>query len=79
MHPPNVSPNVLQISVDLFLLVQSYADVATLSVLPSTTGGSVYHYCPFAPALDQDQLLNDLKWNVSRPQVVWNLIWRGVI
>jgi protein transport protein SEC24 len=57
------------VSVDLFLLVQSYADVATLGVLPSTTGGSVYHYCPFSPPLDQDQLLNDLKWNVSRPQV----------
>ncbi|KAI8470003.1 MAG: Sec23/Sec24 trunk domain-containing protein [Monoraphidium minutum] len=57
-----------QVSVDLFLLVQSYADVATLGVLPSTTGGSVYHYCPFTPQLDQDQLLNDLKWNVARPQ-----------
>lgn len=55
--------------MDLFLLVQSYADVATLGVLPGTTGGSVYHYCPFTPALDQDQLLNDLKWNVARPQV----------
>jgi hypothetical protein len=44
-------------------------DIATLSTLAHTTGGSLYHYLPFNPMMDQDQLLNDLKWNVSRPQV----------
>lgn len=57
-----------QICIDLFLLAQSYVDVATLASLAHTTGGSLYHYLPFNPLMDQDQLLNDLKWNVSRPQ-----------
>jgi hypothetical protein len=60
---------VLQICIDLFLLAQSYVDIATLATLPHTTGGSMYHHLPFNPMMDQDQLLNDLKWNVSRPQV----------
>lgn len=55
--------------IDLFVLSQAYTDTATLSTLSHTTGGSLYHYCPFTPLMDQDQLLNDLKWNVSRPQV----------
>jgi protein transport protein SEC24 len=59
----------LQVCIDLFVLSQAYTDIATLSTLSHTTGGSLYHYCPFTPLMDQDQLLNDLKWNVSRPQV----------
>lgn len=55
--------------IDLFVLSQAYTDIATLSTLSQTTCGSLYHYCPFNPMMDQDQLLNDLKWNVSRPQV----------
>lgn len=57
-----------QVCVDLFLLAHAYVDAATLGVLPATTGGSVYPYPGFAPAADQDQLLNDLRWNVARPQ-----------
>jgi protein transport protein SEC24 len=60
---------MLQVCIDLFVLSQAYTDIATLSTLSHTTGGSLYHYCPFTPVMDQDQLLNDLKWNVSRPQV----------
>lgn len=59
----------LQVCIDLFVLSQAYTDIATLSTLSQTTCGSLYHYCPFNPMMDQDQLLNDLKWNVSRPQV----------
>ncbi len=62
--------SVLQICIDIFLLAQHYVDVATLSTLPHTTGGSLYHYLPFNPVMDQDQLLNDLKWNVGRQQVI---------
>lgn len=58
-----------QVCVDVFLLSQSpYVDAATLGVLPQTTGGSLHRYPGFAPAADQDQLLNDLRWNVARPQ-----------
>jgi protein transport protein SEC24 len=60
---------LLQVCIDLFVLSQAYTDIATLSTLSHTTGGSLHHYCPFTPLMDQDQLLNDLKWNVSRPQV----------
>lgn len=60
---------MLQVCIDLFVLSQAYTDIATLSTLSHTTCGSLYHYCPFTPLMDQDQLLNDLKWNVSRPQV----------
>eukprot|EP00879_Flechtneria_rotunda_P003737 GHRR01003975.1.p1 GENE.GHRR01003975.1~~GHRR01003975.1.p1 ORF type:complete len:914 (+),score=321.96 GHRR01003975.1:246-2744(+) len=56
------------VCIDVFLLPQAYIDVATFSSLTNTTGGSLYHYLPFNPLMDQDQLLNDLKWNVSRPQ-----------
>jgi protein transport protein SEC24 len=57
-----------QVSVDLFFVGQAYVDVATFSDLPNMTGGSVYNYIPYNPMLDQDQLFNDLKWNVERPQ-----------
>eukprot|EP00899_Mesostigma_viride_P012163 jgi/Mesvir1/20948/Mv08019-RA.1 len=57
-----------QICVDLFLTVQSYVDVATLSTLSTTTGGQVYHYCPFSPVVDGGKLYNDLRWNLKRPQ-----------
>ena len=43
-------------------------DIASLSDLTTATGGSLYQYTPFNPALDHDQVLNDLKWNVLRPQ-----------
>lgn len=59
-----------QVCIDLFLLSSGTGamDVATLSDLTMTTGGSLYPYFNFIPALDTDQILNDLKWNVSRVQ-----------
>lgn len=57
-----------QVSVDLFLLAQSYVDVATLGVLPSGTGGSLHHWCPWHPSLDADELFNDIRWTLMRPQ-----------
>ena len=32
------------------------------------TGGSLYHYQPFVPAIDHEELVNDLLWNVRREQ-----------
>ncbi|GAX84456.1 hypothetical protein CEUSTIGMA_g11876.t1 [Chlamydomonas eustigma] len=57
-----------QVSVDISLLGQGYMDVASLSDLTTATGGTLYQYTPFNPALDHDQVLNDLKWNLVRPQ-----------
>jgi len=59
----------VQISIDLFVMAQSYVDLASLRDLCHQSAGQLYHYCPFAPEIDADQLQNDLRWNVIRPQV----------
>ena len=58
----------VQVSFDIYALAQGHLDVASLAVLPSTTGGQLYYYPSFAPPLDAEQLTADLRWNVSRPQ-----------
>ncbi|KAK4486180.1 hypothetical protein RD792_008849 [Penstemon davidsonii] len=57
-----------QVCVDLFITSQTYVDIASLSVVPRTTGGQVYYYYPFSALSDSAKLYNDLRWNVSRPQ-----------
>ena len=59
----------MQVCIDLFITAQAYVDLATLRDLCHLTAGQLYHYCPFAPLLDSDQLTNDLRWNIVRPQV----------
>lgn len=56
------------ICVDICVLAQSYVDVASLSDLVTTTGGTLYTYMPFSPANDYDQLANDLRWSCARLQ-----------
>ncbi|XP_006663994.3 protein transport protein Sec24-like CEF [Oryza brachyantha] len=57
-----------QVCVDVFLTTQSYVDISSISVVPSTTGGRVYYYYPFSALSDPAKLFNDLRWNISRPQ-----------
>ncbi|XP_062203524.1 protein transport protein SEC24 B-like [Phragmites australis] len=57
-----------QVCVDVFLTTQSYVDIASISVVPNTTGGRVYYYYPFSALSDPAKLFNDLRWNISRPQ-----------
>ncbi|KAG8388134.1 hypothetical protein BUALT_Bualt02G0094300 [Buddleja alternifolia] len=57
-----------QVCVDLFITTQTYVDIASLSVVPRTTGGQVYYYYPFSAVSDTAKLYNDLRWNVTRPQ-----------
>ncbi|TVU25461.1 hypothetical protein EJB05_27957, partial [Eragrostis curvula] len=57
-----------QVCVDVFLTTQSYVDIASISVVPQTTGGRVYYYYPFSARSDPAKLFNDLRWNISRPQ-----------
>ncbi|KAH6803284.1 Sec23/Sec24 protein transport family protein [Perilla frutescens var. frutescens] len=57
-----------QVCVDLFITSQMYVDIASLSVIPRTTGGQVYYYYPFSALSDPAKLYNDLRWNVTRPQ-----------
>ncbi|GIL50904.1 hypothetical protein Vafri_6870 [Volvox africanus] len=56
------------ICIDLVVLGQGYCDIATLSDLATTTGGTVYSYTPYNPVADFDQLVNDLSWNMARQQ-----------
>ncbi|KVI01183.1 Sec23/Sec24 beta-sandwich, partial [Cynara cardunculus var. scolymus] len=57
-----------QVSVDVFITTQSYVDIASISVVPRTTGGQMYYYHPFSALSDPAKLYNDLRWNVTRPQ-----------
>ncbi|GLU01056.1 hypothetical protein SLE2022_183820 [Rubroshorea leprosula] len=57
-----------QVCVDLFITSQTYVDIASVSVIPRTTGGQVYYYYPFSALSDPAKLYNDLRWNVTRPQ-----------
>ncbi|PKI44363.1 hypothetical protein CRG98_035249 [Punica granatum] len=57
-----------QVCVDVFLTTQSYIDIASISVVPRTTGGQVYYYHPFSVLSDTAKLYNDLRWNITRPQ-----------
>lgn len=57
-----------QVCVDIFITTQTYVDIASISVIPRTTGGQVYYYYPFSALSDPAKLYNDLRWNVTRPQ-----------
>uniref|UniRef100_A0A5B7A0D0 Uncharacterized protein n=1 Tax=Davidia involucrata TaxID=16924 RepID=A0A5B7A0D0_DAVIN len=57
-----------QVCVDVFITTQTYVDIASISVIPRTTGGQVYYYYPFSALSDPAKLYNDLRWNVTRPQ-----------
>ncbi|XP_031111153.1 protein transport protein Sec24-like At4g32640 [Ipomoea triloba] len=57
-----------QVCVDVFLTTQTYVDIASISVIPRTTGGQVYYYYPFSALSDPAKLYNDLRWNITRPQ-----------
>ncbi|KAF8411765.1 hypothetical protein HHK36_004323 [Tetracentron sinense] len=57
-----------QVCVDVFITTQTYIDIASISVVPRTTGGQVYYYYPFSALSDSAKLYNDLRWNVTRPQ-----------
>jgi protein transport protein SEC24 len=58
----------VQVCADLFLTSQNYLDIASLSVVPRTTGGQIYFYHGFQSSVDSAKLYNDLRWNLTRPQ-----------
>uniref|UniRef100_A0A674D177 SEC24 homolog C, COPII coat complex component n=1 Tax=Salmo trutta TaxID=8032 RepID=A0A674D177_SALTR len=51
----------------LFLFPNQYVDVATLGVVPVSTGGSVYKYTYFQAETDRERFLNDLRRDVQKP------------
>ncbi|KAG9346191.1 hypothetical protein JZ751_008014 [Albula glossodonta] len=52
--------------VDLFLFPNQYLDVATLGVVPVSTGGSIYKYTHFQAQTDNERFLNDLRRDVQK-------------
>ena len=56
-----------QVCIDVFALTRSYVDLATISILSSSTGGSVYRYSPFSCSADTARFFDDLRWNLTRP------------
>ncbi|XP_076154025.1 protein transport protein Sec24C [Alosa pseudoharengus] len=62
-------------SVDLFLFPNQYVDVATLGVVPTSTGGSIYKYTYFQAQSDQERFLHDLRRDVQK-QVGFDAVMR---
>uniref|UniRef100_A0A8C9XTX1 SEC24 homolog C, COPII coat complex component n=1 Tax=Sander lucioperca TaxID=283035 RepID=A0A8C9XTX1_SANLU len=52
--------------VDLFLFPNQYVDVATLGVVPVSTGGSIYKYTYFQAQSDTERFLNDLRRDIQK-------------
>ena len=65
---------LMQICIDLLALTRQYVDLASLSELCGPTGGQLYHYSPFSSPADDDQIYNDLRWNLQRPQVCSQMV-----
>uniref|UniRef100_A0A4W3GYE0 SEC24 homolog D, COPII coat complex component n=1 Tax=Callorhinchus milii TaxID=7868 RepID=A0A4W3GYE0_CALMI len=53
--------------VDLFLFPNQYVDVATMGIVPSYTGGTLYKYNNFQIQTDAEHFLNDLRKDVQKP------------
>lgn len=68
-HVGTPSPHTRQVGVDIFVLAQTYVDIASLGQLCRTTGGQLYSYGKFDARSDTAQLFNDLRWCLIRPQV----------
>ena len=64
-----------QVCIDLFVMARQSCDLATLGTLCKGTCGQLCHYFPWDARLDADQLENDLRWNLQRPQVVEAWAW----
>lgn len=55
------------ISVDLFLVVNSYVDISTVGILSILTGGETFHYPHFEYDRDGIRLYADFKRALTRP------------
>eukprot|EP00775_Hariotina_reticulata_P013331 gene13331-13460_t len=64
-----------QITLDLFLGTNGYADLASLSSIPRYTCGQVYYYPGFHAARDGAKLTQELVHNLTRP-TAWEAVMR---
>jgi len=62
-------------SVDLFVMNNSYVDLATIGQVCRLTGGEVFKYTYFQASIDGDRLIADIKYNIGRP-IVFDAIMR---
>ncbi|XP_046668014.1 protein transport protein Sec24C [Homalodisca vitripennis] len=62
-------------SVDLFVLNNSFVDLATIGQICRLTGGEVFKYTYFQANIDGERLIADIKYNVGRP-IVFDAIMR---
>ncbi len=77
-QPADLSCPLSQVCIDLFVMARQSCDLATLGALCKGTGGQLCHYFPWDVRLDADQLENDLRWNLQRPQVIHKRAWSAV-
>ncbi|XP_050311772.1 protein transport protein Sec24C [Anthonomus grandis grandis] len=54
-------------SVDLFVLNNSFIDLATIGQVSRLTGGDIFKYTYFQADIDGDRLINDVIMDISRP------------
>ena len=62
-------------SVDLFILNNSYIDLATIGQVCRLTGGEIYKYTYFQADVDGERLITDVINNISRP-IAFNTVMR---
>lgn len=64
-----------QVSVDLFLFSQQYADIATLGTLSKYSAGQVFYYPAFNPVNDGEKFHKEFKHCVER-ETGWEAVMR---
>ncbi|XP_054266552.1 protein transport protein Sec24C isoform X2 [Macrosteles quadrilineatus] len=62
-------------SVDLFVMNNSYIDLATIGQVCRLTGGEIFKYTYFQANIDGDRLIADVKYDIGRP-IVFDAIMR---
>mmetsp|Transcript_23629 Transcript_23629/g.43888 ORF Transcript_23629/g.43888 Transcript_23629/m.43888 type:complete len:1164 (+) Transcript_23629:320-3811(+) len=64
-----------QVSVDLFLFPKGYCDLATVSMLPKTSGGQLHMYPQFNAQLHGSSLIADIERTLKR-DTAWEAVVR---
>jgi protein transport protein SEC24 len=54
------------VGVNLFFFPESYTDIASVSILASTTGGESFFHPKFTPVRDRDTLHDEIKRTITR-------------
>ena len=63
------------VGINLFLFPEQYTDIASIGVLPGTTGGEVFFHPKFQPVRDRGTLYEEIKGTIMR-ETVYNVTLR---